>query len=69
MARDPAHEHPRGEFDLCIPIDGHPTFDHKPAGWVVYGPKSWHIPTVRNGRMAILYFLPSGQIRFGPPNP
>lgn len=65
----PGHEHPNGEFDLCIPLEGQPTFDQQPAGWTVYPPKSWHVPTVQNGRMAILYFLPEGQIRFGPRSP
>jgi len=63
----PGHEHPNGEIDLCFNISGNPNFDGHPEGWTVYPPKSWHIPTVTNGRMAILYFLPQGAIRFGPP--
>ena len=61
----PGHEHPNGEIDLCFAISGTPNFDGHPEGWTVYPPKSWHIPTVQNGRMAILYFLPGGAIRFG----
>jgi len=64
----PAHIHPQGELDLCFAIDGQPKFDGNPEGWTVYGPDSWHIPTVRGGTMAILYFLPSGAIQFGPPS-
>ena len=65
----PGHAHPRGEIDLCFAIEGDPRFDGRSPGWTVYPPDSWHIPTVRGGRMAILYFLPGGEIRFGPRNP
>jgi hypothetical protein len=62
----PGHEHPNGEIDLCFSLEGDPEFDGQGPGWTVYPPGSWHIPTVRGGRMAILYFLPKGSIRFGP---
>lgn len=62
----PAHTHPRGEFDLCFPLSGAPTFDGHPPGWVVLPPGSWHVPTVAGGRMAILYFLPGGAFQMGP---
>jgi len=62
----PGHEHPQGEIDLCFALSGTPDFDGNSEGWTVYPPKSWHIPTVSNGRMIILYFLPQGSIRFGP---
>ena len=62
----PGHTHPEGEFDLCFSLEGTPAFDGNPEGWTVYGPDSWHVPTVQKGRMAILYFLPNGAIRFGP---
>ena len=65
----PGHAHPTGEFDLCFALEGQPLFDGHPEGWVVYGPDSWHVPTVEGGRMAILYFLPEGAIRFGPQSP
>ena len=61
----PGHTHPNGEMDLCFAIDGDPRFDGHPEGWVVYGPGSWHVPTVSGGAMAILYFLPGGAIEFG----
>ena len=62
----PGHVHPNGEMDLCFALDDGARFDGHGEGWVVYGPDSWHIPTVSGGRMAILYFLPGGAIRFGP---
>lgn len=60
----PGHTHPTGEFDLCFALDGAPRFDRNPPGWTVYGPGSWHVPTVSGGTMVILYFLPEGAIRF-----
>ena len=65
----PGHAHPNGELDLCFALEGQPVFDGKPEGWVIYGPNSWHVPTVTGGRMAILYFLPKGAIQFGPKSP
>ncbi|HEX5051790.1 MAG TPA: DUF4863 family protein [Planctomycetota bacterium] len=61
----PRHRHPNGEIDLCMATKGEPTFDGHPAGWVVYGTGSVHVPTVRAGEMLILYFLPGGAIEFG----
>jgi hypothetical protein len=60
----PGHVHPNGEFDLCFAVDGAPTFDGSAPGWTVYGPGSWHVPTVEGGSMHILYFLPGGAIDF-----
>lgn len=65
----PAHTHPRGEFNLCVALDGAPSFDGQPPGWVVLPPGSWHVPTVTGGRMAILYFLPGGAWVSGPEHP
>ena len=62
----PGHTHPTGEIDLCIALEGAPTFDGNPPGWTVYPAGSWHVPTVSGGRMGILYFLPDGAIKFGP---
>ena len=63
--RGPHHRHPNGEIDLCFTTKGEPKFDGKPAGWVVYGKGSVHVPTVAGGEMLILYFLPGGAIEFG----
>ncbi|MGA0612313.1 DUF4863 family protein [Caldimonas sp. KR1-144] len=60
----PHHEHPNGEIDLLMPLEGEATFDGQPAGWIVYGPGSAHRPTVRQGRALVLYLLPEGAIRF-----
>jgi len=60
----PRHRHPNGEVDLCFRVDGQPTFDGHPEGWVVYGPDSTHVPTVTDGEMFILYLLPGGAIEF-----
>lgn len=61
------HTHPNGEIDLCFATAGDPRFDGHAAGWVVYPPGTWHVPTVSGGSMDILYFLPGGAIEFGPP--
>ena len=58
------HTHPQGEVDLCFAVAGAPQFDGQPAGWTVYAPGTWHVPTVSGGAMDILYFLPGGAIRF-----
>ena len=60
----PKHRHPKGEIDLCFATEGQATFDGLPEGWVVYGPDSVHIPTVKDGQMLILYFLPGGAMEF-----
>ena len=60
----PKHRHGNGEIDLCFSIKGNPKFDGHPEGWVVYGPGSVHTPTVSDGEMLILYFLPGGSIEF-----
>jgi hypothetical protein len=60
----PKHTHTNGEIDLCYAQDGEPRFDGHPAGWVVFPPGSTHRPTVSDGRMLILYFLPGGAIEF-----
>lgn len=60
----PRHRHPSGEIDLCFAVDGVARFDGNPEGWVVYGKGSEHVPTVTDGAMLILYFLPGGAIEF-----
>lgn len=62
----PGHVHPNGEFDLSFTLEGDAHFEDQPEGWVVLPPGSWHVPTVTDGRMGILYFLPGGAITFGP---
>ena len=60
----PRHRHPNGELDLCFAVDGAARFDGNQEGWVVYGAGSEHVPTVTDGAMLILYFLPGGAIEF-----
>jgi hypothetical protein len=63
-APGPEHVHPRGEIDYCVAVDGAPTFDGRPPGWVVLPPGSRHVPTVAGGTMLIVYLLPDGAIEF-----
>lgn len=63
-APGPRHRHPQGEIDLCFAEDGAPTFDGNAPGWTVYPPDSTHVPSVRGGKMLILYLLPGGEIEF-----
>ena len=63
-SKGPGHTHPNGEVDLCFPQDSTALFDGQSDSWVVYEPSSWHEPTVTEGTMIILYFLPEGSIRF-----
>jgi hypothetical protein len=60
----PHHVHPQGEIDLIMPLEGHATFDGRPAGWLVCPPGSAHRPTVSQGRALVLYLLPKGDIEF-----
>ena len=60
----PRHRHPNGEIDLCFATEGEARFDGQPEGWVVFPPDSVHVPTVSDGEMVILYFLPGGAIEF-----
>ena len=58
------HRHPTGEIDLIMPVTQGATFDARGAGWLVYAPGSGHRPTVKRGRVLILYLLPQGQIEW-----
>jgi len=60
----PLHRHPNGEVNYCVALDGQPTFDGHPPGWVVFPPDSRHVPTVAGGTMLIVYLLPQGAIEF-----
>ncbi|MFK7742045.1 MAG: DUF4863 family protein [Planctomycetota bacterium] len=60
----PRHRHPNGEIDLCFATRDAARFDGHPEGWVVYGKQSVHVPTVTDGEMLILYFLPGGAMEF-----
>jgi len=60
----PLHRHPNGEVNWCVALEGKPTFDGQPPGWVVFPPESKHVPTVAGGTMLIVYLLPQGAIEF-----
>ena len=60
----PRHRHPKGEIDYCVALNGNPTFDGRPPGWIVLPEDSVHVPTVADGEMLIVYLLPEGQIEF-----
>lgn len=59
-----AHIHPNGEVSMAFAVDGDPRFDGWSEGWVVYAPRSWHVPVVTSGAMDIVYFLPGGAMVF-----
>ena len=61
------HTHLNGEINLGLAWKGHPTFDGRPQGWVVFPPMSHHIPTVTGGEMLLFYFLPGGKVAWDPP--
>ncbi len=64
-AAGPAHTHPNGEFCLCLAEAGAPTFENRAATWIVMPKGSRHVPTVANGKMLILYWLPAGAVAWG----
>lgn len=68
-APGPEHSHPRGEIDYCVAVQGAPTFDGRPPGWVVLPPGSRHVPSVAGGTLLIVYLLPDGAIEFSPAPP
>jgi hypothetical protein len=61
------HTHTKGEINIAIPWEGKdPRFDGWPAGWVVFPPGSHHVPTVTDGKMLFVYFLPGGEVKWDP---
>ena len=58
------HRHPTGEIDLIMPLTEGATFDARGAGWLVYPAGSGHRPTVKKGRVLVLYLLPQGRIEW-----
>ncbi len=58
------HRHPKGEVNLCFSVEGNAKFDGQPEGWVTFEPGSTHVPTVTDGRMLIVYFLPGGEVEW-----
>ena len=58
------HRHPRGEINLCFSVEGEARFDGQPEGWVAFAPDTTHVPTVTEGKMLIVYFLPGGEVEW-----
>ncbi len=58
------HRHPKGEVNICFAVEGDAKFDGQPEGWVAFAPDSAHVPTVTDGRMLIVYFLPGGEVEW-----
>lgn len=58
----PRHTHPNGELSWCVSLEGSPDFDGNGPGWALYAPGTTHVPTVSNGTMLIIYFLPEGAV-------
>lgn len=63
-AAGPVHTHTNGEFCLCLPLHGEPTFEDRRDTWIVMAKGSRHQPTVRSGEMLILYWLPAGAVEW-----
>ncbi len=60
----PRHRHPHGEINWTVALEGSPTFEGQPPGWVVLPAGSTHVPRVDHGTMLIVYLLPGGKIEF-----
>lgn len=60
------HTHTKGEINMCFALEGKPTFDGFPPGWVVFPPASHHVPTVEGGTMLFVYFMPGGEVVWDP---
>lgn len=63
------HTHPKGEVTIGFPADpaADPKscqFEGRPPAWVFLPPGSRHVPSVRGGRMNLIYFLPEGAVEW-----
>ncbi|NWA45683.1 DUF4863 family protein [Pseudomonas gingeri] len=61
------HLHPQGEINMIGPEDDGATFCGNGAGWKVFAPGSQHFPTVKGGKVTMLFFLPGGEIEYMDP--
>lgn len=62
------HTHPNGEVTIGFATGGDDTtFEGRPPGWIFCRAGSRHVPTVRGGRMNLIYFLPGGAVEWHPP--
>ena len=60
----PAHTHTKGEVCLCFGESDGATFEGRGDTWIVMPAGSRHEPTVKNGSMLILYWLPEGAVEW-----
>ena len=60
----PAHTHTKGEVCLCFGESDSATFENRGETWIVMPAGSRHEPTVRDGSMLILYWLPEGAVEW-----
>jgi len=60
----PRHTHTNGEVCLCYHDDDTAIFDGRRSTWMVLPPGSTHTPTVENGSMLIVYWLPDGAVEW-----
>ena len=61
------HTHTRGEINIGFAWEGDdPRFDGHAQGWVVFPPGSHHVPTVTDGKMLFVYFMPGGEVEWDP---
>ena len=61
----PAHTHDTGEVCLCLSEQEGATFEERTDTWIVMPSGSRHVPTVKNGSMLILYWIPDGRVTWG----
>jgi hypothetical protein len=63
----PWHKHTKGEVNALIALEGTPEFCGFKEGWAVFAPGSQHVPSVKGGKMLILYMLPDGAVEWKKP--
>ena len=61
----PPHTHTNGEVCLCLAESDGATFEGRGDTWIVMPAGSRHVPTVAQGSMLILYWLPEGAVEGG----
>jgi hypothetical protein len=60
----PQHTHVKGEVNCMLAWEGEPEFCGFKPGWAVFAPGTTHVPSVKGGKMLILYMLPDGAVEW-----